>query len=184
MASAVPVIQPRGPEALEREWVGEIRWWRKQWCQRISYTSKLKAVSIVEAYKIIVEHQKEEQEKHFKMEKKRIETKASLHVHGLSSSSYYYYYSHRTCLAKASSAQPGVPSGNTHESKLRFPCSTRVKHSFWYREGSPKCKVRVTSVVPSEYWPPESSKSIESGPTCVCTQSQSKRRENTKNRTL
>ena len=32
--------------------------------------------------------------------------------------------------------------------------STRVKHTRWCLEGSPRWKVRVTSVVPQSYWPP------------------------------
>jgi len=42
----------------------------------------------------------------------------------------------------------------------RYTCSTRVKHSRSRAVGVPKCMVRVTSVVPSRYWPPESHKYI------------------------
>ena len=36
----------------------------------------------------------------------------------------------------------------------RHTCRTRVKHTRWCLVGSPKWKVRVTSVVPQLYWPP------------------------------
>ena len=38
--------------------------------------------------------------------------------------------------------------------------STRVKHSRCHAVGSPMCIVRVTSVVPMSYCPPESTSSI------------------------
>lgn len=44
---------------------------------------------------------------------------------------------------------------------------TSVKQCRWCWVGVPKCTVRVTSVVPSVYWPPESCERIKTGP-CVC----------------
>lgn len=35
-----------------------------------------------------------------------------------------------------------------------------MKQRFWWLVGVPKCIVRVMSVVPHSYWPPESSSSI------------------------
>jgi hypothetical protein len=37
-----------------------------------------------------------------------------------------------------------------------WPFNTRVKRSFISAVGVPMTMVRVTSVVPSRYWPPES----------------------------
>ena len=57
-------------------------------------------------------------------------------------------------------AVPGVPSGKTRESRPMLPLSTRVKHSRCHGVGVPRWKVRVTSVVPVAYWPPESRRII------------------------
>ena len=54
----------------------------------------------------------------------------------------------------------GVPSGKTAVARPMCPLSTRVKHSRCHAVGSPRCIVRVTSVVPMSYWPPESTSSI------------------------
>ena len=68
--------------------------------------------------------------------------------------------------ANASIAQPGVPSGHTAVSTAMCPCSTRVYASTTRAGAAPPaatshtCVVRVTSVVPSSYCPPESSSSV------------------------
>jgi len=48
---------------------------------------------------------------------------------------------------------PEVPFGNTAVSMAICPCSTRVKERRCSAVGVPKCRVRVTSVVPSRYCP-------------------------------
>lgn len=51
---------------------------------------------------------------------------------------------------------PGTWKEVTKEKTIT--CKTRVKQSFSRAVGSPKCTVRVMSVVPSMYWAPLSSK--------------------------
>ena len=51
---------------------------------------------------------------------------------------------------------PRVPLGNTAVAMAIWPLSTRVKRSRISSVGSPIGTVRVMSVVPSTYWPPES----------------------------
>lgn len=48
---------------------------------------------------------------------------------------------------------PVVPFGNTAASMAICPCNTRVKERRCSAVGVPKCRVRVTSVVPSRYCP-------------------------------
>ena len=48
---------------------------------------------------------------------------------------------------------PVVPFGNTALSMAICPCNTRVKERRCSAVGVPKCRVRVTSVVPSRYCP-------------------------------
>ena len=57
-----------------------------------------------------------------------------------------------------SSCEPRVPSGKRAGRRRYGPCRTRVKRSFISAVGVPTITVRVTSVVPSGYWPPESTR--------------------------
>ena len=50
--------------------------------------------------------------------------------------------------------------GKMEVARLIWPLRTRVKHWRSNVVGLPKWKVRVTSVVPSLYWPPESHRYI------------------------
>jgi len=68
-------------------------------------------------------------------------------------------------LLKASSWAPLVPSTNTAVAMAICPFSTRVKRSRISAPGVPVAMVRVTSVVPSSYWPPESTSSRSPGVT-------------------
>ena len=54
-----------------------------------------------------------------------------------------------------------------HERYQKPACSTRVKHMRWWSLGVPKCVVRVMSVVPQSYCPPESSSSRVLPSTCT-----------------
>ena len=56
-------------------------------------------------------------------------------------------------ISLGTSYTPEVPLGNTAVSIAICPCSTRVKARRCPSVGVPKCKVRVTSVVPSKYCP-------------------------------
>jgi hypothetical protein len=58
-------------------------------------------------------------------------------------------------------AEPVVPAGKRRRAMARWPFSTRVLRVTISAEGSPIATVRVTSVVPSRYWPPLSTSSSE-----------------------
>ena len=67
----------------------------------------------------------------------------------------------RARRANASTAQPGVPSGHTAVDREALQ-HARVRPTTRAGAAPPAatshtCVVRVTSVVPSSYWPPESS---------------------------
>ena len=66
--------------------------------------------------------------------------------------------------ANESSCAPVVPSGNTAVAIAIWPLSTRVKRARISALGSPSAMVRVMSVVPSSYWPPESIRNSSSVP--------------------
>ena len=57
---------------------------------------------------------------------------------------------------------PMVPSGKRAVASAIWPFSTRVKRSFISAVAVPTMMVRVTSVVPSGYCAPESSRKISS----------------------
>ena len=65
-------------------------------------------------------------------------------------------------LATVSSLLPIHLFGNFMVASLICPLRTLVKHSCWNRVGFPMWTVRVTSVVPSLYCPPESTRYISS----------------------
>ena len=54
-----------------------------------------------------------------------------------------------------------MPFGKRTRDRATWPFSTRVLRSFISSDGSPIAIVRVTSVVPSRYWPPESSRNSD-----------------------
>lgn len=66
--------------------------------------------------------------------------------------------SHKGRRAKLSSWAPVVPSGKIAVAMAIWPLRTRVKRSFISSLASPTGITRVTSVVPSAYWPPESTR--------------------------
>ena len=57
-----------------------------------------------------------------------------------------------------------VPFGNTRREMPIMPLSTRVKRSCISADGAPTMTVRVMSVVPSRYCPPESMRKISFRP--------------------
>ena len=55
----------------------------------------------------------------------------------------------KKCAKMANRKKPLVLLGKIALDSAMWPFNTRVKHSFWYSVGLPKCTVRVISVVPS-----------------------------------
>ncbi|MCY1180904.1 hypothetical protein D9M73_213770 [compost metagenome] len=71
----------------------------------------------------------------------------------------------------ASSSGDRMPFGNCARDKAITPLSTRVQSRFCSSVGVPTATIRVMSVVPPRYWPPESINSRPSPSMTACSSS-------------